>query len=132
MSRVLLQPKLYSLRLNLEQVQHVSDGLIENRRNIEERHIELYDSQVEDILDQFRGQGVEIYLPEENEIPEHEQLEEVRQFLALTRETLELAQEVYGALNIHQNRHQMDQVHLIEENLHKIRKLVVGDEFDGV
>ena len=60
MSRLLLQPKTTNLRLNLEQVQHVTDGLVENRKNIASEHIELYDSQMEDIFHQLGGQGIKV------------------------------------------------------------------------
>lgn len=60
MSRTLMQPKIYNLRLNLEQVQHTADGWVENRKLVDEDHLPLYDSQLQDILDQFRSQDVVI------------------------------------------------------------------------
>ncbi len=54
----LLQPKQISLRLNLEQVQHIADGLLDNRAKFEGKDLDLYDSQTADVLEQFEQQRV--------------------------------------------------------------------------
>ena len=58
-----LQTKNYFLRVSLEQVQAIVDGLIENEVNIDESSMDIYDSNIEDIFDQFRSQGVDIVRP---------------------------------------------------------------------
>lgn len=60
----MLQPKTIYLRLNLEQANHTIDGWVENRDNIVEEHLPLYDSQCRDIIDQLAGQGVHIEFEE--------------------------------------------------------------------
>lgn len=129
MSRVLLQPKIYQLRLNLEQVQHTTDGWVENRRRIADHSLPLYDSQMEDIFDQFRSQGIQVHLSDEH-VETVEQ--EVRQALALIEEMKEIAIDLEGAMNSRTQRHQSEQAYLIQEKLNQLRILLVGENYDAV
>lgn len=58
METVTLTPKVVLLRLDLEQVQHITDGLVKNREDIEPEYLGLYDGKVNDLLGQLRQQGI--------------------------------------------------------------------------
>lgn len=60
METVTLTPKVVLLRLDLEQVQHITDGLVKNREDIEPAYLGLYDGKVNDVLGQLSQQGIEI------------------------------------------------------------------------
>jgi hypothetical protein len=64
---------MYSLRLNLEQLNNVIDGWVENRKHIEENSLDSYDAQFQDILEQFSRQGVEVIIEPENDRIDDEQ-----------------------------------------------------------
>jgi hypothetical protein len=54
-----MQPKAYFLRLNLEQVFHIVDSMVDKRSKIEEDDLAIYDSELGDVLQQFAAQEVE-------------------------------------------------------------------------
>lgn len=60
METVTLTPKVVLLRLDLEQVQHITDGLVKNREDIEPEYLGLYDGKVNDLLGQLRQQGIQV------------------------------------------------------------------------
>lgn len=60
METVTLTPKVVLLRLDLEQVQHITDGLVKNREDIEPEYLGLYDGKVNDVLGQLRQQGIQV------------------------------------------------------------------------
>lgn len=76
-----MQPKKYSLRINLEQVSHLVDGLVENRKNISDSSLALYDSLIEDVFDQFKSQGIQITLEEPEQDPD--EVEQAKALLQL-------------------------------------------------
>lgn len=53
-----LSAKNLTVNFNELMIQYIVDGLVENRKNIEERQLDLYDSMVMDMLEQLEGQGV--------------------------------------------------------------------------
>lgn len=83
MTRTLMQPKIYNLRLNLEQVGFVAEGLTDNRSKVADESLPLYDSMVEDLFDQFRSQGLAIESAPQNEEPETLLEEEITQALEM-------------------------------------------------
>lgn len=60
METVTLTPKVVLLRLDLEQVQHITDGLVKNREDIAPEYLGLYDGKVNDLLGQLRQQGIQV------------------------------------------------------------------------
>lgn len=78
----ILQPKHYHLRLNLEQVQHLTDGLIENQKNIDPAFIGVYDGQMNNVFSQLRDQGIQIEVPE-YEVDESKEEEYKRAAIAM-------------------------------------------------
>ena len=60
MKTVTLAPKTILLRLNLEQVQHITDGLEKNREDISPEYLGLYDGEVSDVLEQLQQQGIQV------------------------------------------------------------------------
>lgn len=64
--------------MNLEQANHTIDGWVDNRKNIVEEHLPLYDSQCRDIIDQLAGQGINIEF-EENDVEETDDFQEARE-----------------------------------------------------
>lgn len=55
-----LVPKVAILRLDFEQIQHITDGLVKNREDIEESCLGLYDEKMNDVFDQLNRQGIEV------------------------------------------------------------------------
>jgi 3-isopropylmalate dehydratase small subunit len=78
-----MQPKLYHLRLSLEQLHHTTDGWVENRKCIDEDSLDLYDSQFADVLDQFQSQGVEILIDLEDQDTHEEEAREASEIMDL-------------------------------------------------
>ena len=56
----LLMPKNYFLRLNLEQVQHIVDGIAEKRTLVDPASLPLYDGEMNNVLHQLNDQGIQI------------------------------------------------------------------------
>lgn len=74
----------------MEQANHTIDGWIENRKNIVEEHLPLYDSLSRDILSQLHSQGVSVQFEQTDE---QEHLEENNEDMAkATRIIHELAE----------------------------------------
>ena len=62
MTQQILQAKTNHLRVNFEQIQYIADGLAKVRHDIQDDHLDTYDTQVDDMLTQLKHQGVEIEL----------------------------------------------------------------------
>ncbi|MNO93976.1 hypothetical protein D3C76_855850 [compost metagenome] len=81
----LLQPKWVTLRLNMEQIQHVVDGLVENRKNIQDEHLDLYDSMAMDLLEQL--ESFDIFFPDlvlgEQDEPDEDEIGKLKERMRL-------------------------------------------------
>ncbi len=113
-----LAPKLYYLRLDLEQVQHIFDGLIENRKLIDQQYLFLYDSSLQDLQDQMASQGVEIQLgePSKEVSIEDDEIEQVRHLLVDM-------QTYFNGMNVESHERET-----FDEKLSQLQKLLFGDD----
>ena len=65
-----LQVRNIFLRLNLEQTQHILDGIVTVRKDIDIDSVPTYDSEMNNVIEQLEGQGVFVQLPKEEEVIE--------------------------------------------------------------
>lgn len=115
----LLQPKQYHLRINLEQIQHIFDGVIENRKLISGIHRPLYDAQIQDLQTQMRLQGVHIELGEPTITEEDTQ----------KSEDAELARRHFDMMDQKFTQYSMDphELQMLKEDWIKLKLLVFGE-----
>lgn len=87
-----LRPKTVSLRLNYEQVQHVVDGIIENRNCIRPEHLHTYDDEGRDIFNQLSEQGISVDFEENEDSVEtvNSELDEAKMVLTSLNELLSI------------------------------------------
>ena len=65
-----LQVRNIFLRLNLEQTQHILDGIVAQRHNIDIDSVPTYDSEMNNVIEQLEGQGIYVQIPKEDDIIE--------------------------------------------------------------
>lgn len=113
----LLQPKTIFLRLNLEQAQHIIDGLYENRKYIVDESLDLYDSQLKDIIHQLQEQNIQVILPEEYDDTFSKEIKQLKSLLFTMQEYIE---------TLDSTNYQFKKQHLIEQ-LFKIHDVIFGE-----
>ncbi len=62
-----LQVRNIFVRLNLEQVQHIMDGIVAQRKNIDMDSVPTYDSEMNNFIEQLEQQGIIVQIPKEEE-----------------------------------------------------------------
>lgn len=111
-----LKPKLVSLRLNYEQVQHIVDGIIENRRCIEPQFLHVYDEEGKDIFSQLNDQGIHIDFEENDNYiePVNTEMEQAKATLTSIKHVLQTPELTVAQLDI------------LGEHLVSLEKLMFG------
>lgn len=65
-----LQVRNIFARLNLEQVQHIMDGIVAQRRNIDVDSLPTFDSEMNNFIEQLEQQGIVVQIPADEEVIE--------------------------------------------------------------
>lgn len=115
----------------MEQIQHVVDGLVENRKNIKEQHLDLYDSMAMDLLEQL--EKFDVYYPDLVLGAEEEEDEKDRE-IAQLREKMRLIGSKFNLLidmmknqpNMHSQK--LKVCHAGLDDVYEALKLMFGEE----
>ena len=79
----ILQVRDKFLRLNNEQVQHVLNGIVEQRKNIDPDSVPIYDGEMNNIIEQLEQQGVYVQIaPQDEAIADPDERQQAQTILA--------------------------------------------------